>query len=84
MRREVRDFFVSDMTSGALLVGVSLSAELEIELEYELLFSNRWPDRKRRPAIEIRIVYPTVLIQLELEVVGQEVKSASISDIERD
>jgi hypothetical protein len=72
------------MTSGALLVGVSLSAELEIELEYELLFSSYWRDRKGRPAIEIRMVYPTALIQLELEVVGQEVKSASVSDIERD
>jgi hypothetical protein len=83
MRREVKDFFVSDMTSGALLVGVSLWAELEIEAEYELLFSGYWKDRKRRP-IEIKTIYPTVLVQLELEVVGKEVKSASVSDIERD
>lgn len=36
VQRNVEDFFVSDMVSGAMMVGVSLWAELEIEIEYEI------------------------------------------------
>jgi hypothetical protein len=83
VQRKVEDFFVSDMTSGALLVGVSLWAELEIEIEYES-FHGDWRDRRDGPTINLKVVYPTVLAQLELEVVGQEVKSVLVSDVERD
>lgn len=83
VQREVRDFFVSDMTSGALLVGVTLWAELEIEVEYES-FRDDWQDWKGGPTINLKVVCPTVIAQLELEVIGREVKSISVSDIERD
>jgi hypothetical protein len=83
VQRDVRDFFVSDMTAGALLVGVTLWAELEIEVEYEP-FRGDWRDWRDDSAISWKIIHPTVVAQLELEVIGREVKSAAVTDIERD
>jgi hypothetical protein len=83
VQREVRDFFVSDMTAGALLVGVTLWAELELEIEYES-YVHDWLDWRDTPTVNMKIVYPTILAELELEVVGRKVKSVSVSDVERD
>lgn len=80
VQSEVQDFFVSDMTAGALLVGVTLWAELEIEAEYESDLD--WP-REDYPTTRLRMVHREVVTQLELEVIGRKVKRVSVSDIEK-
>jgi PIN domain-containing protein len=83
VQREVLDFFVSDMTAGALLVGVTLWAELELEVEFQSKIHD-WRDWRDTPSAKIRVVYPTVIAELEFEVVGNEVKTVSVSDVQRD
>ena len=83
VHRDLREFFVSDMTAGALFVGVTLWAELEFEVEYEPFLSD-WRDRRGEKAVTWRFEHPAVVMQLELEVIGREVKSVTVADIERD
>jgi hypothetical protein len=81
VQREARDFFVSDITAESLLVGVTLWAEFELEVEYE--YEHDWRIWRDEPTDKMKIVYPTVLAELELEVVGRKLKSVSVSDMER-
>ena len=80
VQSDVLEFFVSDMTGGALLVGVTLWAELEIEAEYESDLD--WP-REHLPTTRLKTLYPEIVAQLELEVVEKKIKRVSVSDIQR-
>ena len=82
VQRNVVDFFVSDMVSGAMMVGVSLWAELEIEIEYEIGHEIRRA-RSNGPTSQIKMVYPTIYAELQLEVVSNTLKTVAVSDIER-
>jgi len=82
VQRNVEDFFVSDMVSGAMMVGVSLWAELEIEIEYEVSH-DIWRSRSNGPTTQIKMVYPTIYAELQFEVVGKALKTVAVSDIER-
>jgi hypothetical protein len=70
------------MTSSALLVGVTLWAELELEVEYEP-YVHDWLDWRDAPTATMKLVYPTIVADLEFEVVGTEVKSVLVTDAER-
>ena len=61
VQRHVQDFFVSDMLSGAMMVGVSLWAELEIELEYEVA-TDVWSSRRNGSTTQIQMVYPVIVL----------------------
>jgi hypothetical protein len=82
VQKNVQDFFVSDMLSGAMMVGVSLWAELEIEIEYEVM-ADVWSSKRSGPTTQLQMVYPTVVAQLQFEVAHRKLKSISVSDVER-
>jgi hypothetical protein len=82
VQKDVEDFFVSDMLSGAVMVGVSLWAELEIEIEYEVM-AGVWSSKRNGPTTQLQMVYPNVVAQLQFEVSDKKIKSVSVSDIER-
>ncbi len=82
VQRDVQDFFVSDMLSGAMMVGVSLWAEVEIEIEYEVA-ADVWSSRRNGPTTQVQMVYPVIVAELQFEVVNKTVKTVSVSDVER-
>lgn len=81
VQSEVEDFFVSDITTESLFVGVTLWAELEIEVEYE---PYDWRDIIGEQTSKIKTVYPTLRAELAFEVTGRKLKSVSVTDMERD
>ena len=82
VQRDVQDFFVSDMLSGAMMVGVSLWAELEIEIEYEVA-ADVWHSKWNGATTQLQMVYPVIVAELQCEVANKMLKSVSVSDIER-
>ncbi|NYF51086.1 PIN domain-containing protein [Tunturiibacter gelidoferens] len=82
VQRDVENFFVSDMVSGAMMVGVSLWAELEIEIEFEI-GQDVWLSRSKGPTSQVKVVYPVISADLQLEVANKSLKSVTVSDIER-
>jgi hypothetical protein len=82
VQRDVQDFFVSDMLSGAMMIGISLWAELEIEIEYEVA-ADAWPSRRNGSTTQLEMVYPVIVAELQCEVANKMLKSVSVSDIER-
>ena len=76
VQRNVEDFFVSDMVSGAMMVGVSLWAELEIEIEYEIGL-DVWSSRSNEPTSQIKVAYPVIYADLQLEVSKKSLQESS-------
>jgi hypothetical protein len=79
---EVEDYFVSDLAQNALYVGVTLWAELEVEVEYAATVE-RWNFQGgEAPTLAFLYVYPSVRLQLQLEVVREKLASAVVSGME--
>jgi rRNA-processing protein FCF1 len=77
----VKDFFVSDLAPDELYVSVTVWAELEVEFEYAIA-----PDTEARTRTlreyTTDYIYPSVEIDVELEVQNQEITDIHIGSME--
>jgi hypothetical protein len=77
VQHEVEDYFVSDVSKNALYVSVTLWSELEVEVEY---YPREHEDYPRGPAF--LYLYPSVRLQLHLEVVDEKVAKVTVGGME--
>ena len=82
VQQDVEDFFVSDVAADELYVGVTIWAELEVEVEYEGSRRDYYlRDEGRGP--KTKCIYPCIRMDLQLEVRGQNVTGVVIGSMER-
>ena len=82
VQHDVRDFFVSDADPDELYVSATVWAELEVEIEYcpRRGYSHYAHDLS---SAKCECVCHEVEMQVQLDVVGQEVKSVRVSSVGR-
>jgi hypothetical protein len=81
VQHELEDYFVSDVAPDELYVSVTVWAELEVEVEYEP--RSEWgTHRAQRASATCECIYPCVTMRLQLDVVGNDVRRAVVSEME--
>jgi len=81
VQHDVEDYFVSDVAQNALYVSLTLWAELEVEVEYDVwieLHEVRGSSHETR----LRFIHPCVRLQLQFEVAGENLVGAKVTTIE--
>ena len=81
VQHEIEDYFVSDAAPNELYVSIILWAELEVEVEYDPKTEDTYfRDDKLTSTCEC--IYPCVLMQLQLQVVGEGLDTDTVSPLE--
>ena len=78
---EIEDFFVSDVAQNVLYVSVIVWAELEVEVEYDPRTKGTYFGDEETTAT-CDCIYPCVRMYLQLEVVGEGIGTATVSEID--
>ena len=78
---EIEDYFVSDVAQNVLYVSVIVWAELEVEVEYDPRTRGTYFGEDKLTAT-CECIYPCVRMHLQLEVVGEDLGAATVSEID--
>lgn len=78
---EIEDYFVSDVAQNVLYVSFIVWAELEVEVEYKPRSGGAYFGEDKLTAT-CDCIYPCVRMHLQLEVVGEGLGAATVSEID--